>query len=264
MESGSANRNAHASRPAEVFARNVDFFVAVSLAAQGRSNGYLSSVQDDMLTGYGTVRPPDVSGNAADALVTILDEGAPVYPATREWFLRNYGLYRALTPYDLARRVLEAPVEVGTDRASGASESPLMLTSSTAASARYAAVEEAEAAGFASIDAWVCRSPGASYNRALESARRRLVVEAAAARARGVAVAQGRALAGRTGQKWIERELYGPRWTGAEADSLLLPLLASQVEQARHVADVDVARTANPFVLLTPPDHCAAAPFHAF
>jgi hypothetical protein len=27
---------------------------------------------------------------------------------------------------------------------------------------------------------------------------------------------------------------------------------------------VDVTRTANPFVLLTPPDHCAAAPFHAF
>jgi hypothetical protein len=103
--------SAHARRPAEVFARNVDWFVAVSLAAEGRMNGYLSSVQDDILTGYGTVRPPDITGTAGTALVSILDQVAPLYPATREWFLKSYGVDRSLTPYDLARRVLEAATE---------------------------------------------------------------------------------------------------------------------------------------------------------
>ena len=54
----------HAQRPAEVFARSLDWFVVVAPAAEGRMNGYLSSVQDDLLTGYGTVLPPDVTGTA--------------------------------------------------------------------------------------------------------------------------------------------------------------------------------------------------------
>ena len=44
-------------RPAEVFARSVDWLVAMSLAREGRSDGYLSAVQDAALTGYTTVSP---------------------------------------------------------------------------------------------------------------------------------------------------------------------------------------------------------------
>src|SRR5690606_19082565 len=94
-----------------IFARNLDWFVAVSLAAQGRSNGYLSSVQDDMLTGYGTVTPPDISGRAGDALIYILDEVAPLYPETRNVFLKSYGTARAFTPFDLVRRIIETRME---------------------------------------------------------------------------------------------------------------------------------------------------------
>ncbi|NIP81743.1 MAG: hypothetical protein GWM90_22010, partial [Gemmatimonadetes bacterium] len=72
----------HANRPAEVFARSMDWFVAVALAREGRINGYLSSVQDEVLTGYGTVAPPDVTGTAGQALMALLDEVAPVYPET--------------------------------------------------------------------------------------------------------------------------------------------------------------------------------------
>jgi hypothetical protein len=102
----------HATRPAEVFARSVDWFAAVALARQGRINGYLSSVQDDLLTGYGTVTPPDVTGAVGQALVALLDEVAPIYPDTRRWFLQNYGQLRAPSAYDLARRILEAPLDV--------------------------------------------------------------------------------------------------------------------------------------------------------
>ncbi len=103
---------AHATRPAEVFARSVDWFTAVALAQQGRINGYLSSVQDDLLTGYGTVNPPDVTGAAGQSLVALLDEVAPVYPETRRWFLHSYGQLRAPSAFDLARRILEAPLDV--------------------------------------------------------------------------------------------------------------------------------------------------------
>ena len=48
-------RPPHDLRPAEVFARNFDWFVAVSLAREGRVNGYLTAVQDEVLTGYATV-----------------------------------------------------------------------------------------------------------------------------------------------------------------------------------------------------------------
>jgi hypothetical protein len=90
----SANRSGAAGEPADrmadVLARGVDWLVAASLAAQGRSNGYLTSIQDEVLTGHGTARPPE-SGEAAEALLGILDEVAPVHPATRDWFVRRYG-----------------------------------------------------------------------------------------------------------------------------------------------------------------------------
>src|SRR5690606_31589612 len=73
-EPGARTPPLHSRRPAEVFARSVDWFVVVSLAREGRTNGYLSSVQDDVITGYGTVTPPDVTGAAGAALIAILDE----------------------------------------------------------------------------------------------------------------------------------------------------------------------------------------------
>ena len=39
-------------RPAEIFATQVDWFVAQALAREGRSNGFLSGVQDELLTGH--------------------------------------------------------------------------------------------------------------------------------------------------------------------------------------------------------------------
>src|SRR5690349_19949936 len=43
---GGATSQQTKERPAELFASDVDWFIASSLARQGRSNGYLSAVQD--------------------------------------------------------------------------------------------------------------------------------------------------------------------------------------------------------------------------
>jgi hypothetical protein len=250
--------SAHARRPAEVFARNIDWFVAVSLAAEGRINGYLSSVQDDMLTGYGTVRPPDITGTAGRALVNILDEVAPLYPATRDWFLKSYGPQRSLTPYDLVRGVLESSLP---DRAGAHSPHPLALATSTASSMAFARVHDAREAGFQAIDSWVCRSPGAAYDPDLETARRRLVLDAARARARGLAIERATDLAGQDGRRWVERQLFGPPWPASDADSTLLRALQPLVAGVGDVGQPDVELAPDRFDLSTPPQDCLAAPF---
>jgi hypothetical protein len=145
----------------------VDWFVAASLASQGRTNGYLSSVQDDMLTGYGTVRPPDLTGRAGDAIVTILDEVAPLYPDTRDWFLRSYGTARAMNSFDLIRNMAEIELPRPSDvRVS------LAASHAWAVDPVFAAITEAQARGFESIDSWSCRAPMGAYDSRLETARR--------------------------------------------------------------------------------------------
>ena len=108
----SRKTTAHARRPAEIFARNVDWYVSVALAQQGRRNGYLSSVQDEIITGYGTVGPPDVSGKAGDALLSIIADLAPIYREQSETFRALYGTARTPRAYDLARSITE-PVLFG-------------------------------------------------------------------------------------------------------------------------------------------------------
>jgi hypothetical protein len=250
--------SAHARRPAEVFARNIDWFVAVSLAAEGRINGYLSSVQDDMLTGYGTVRSPDITGTAGRALVTILDEVAPLYPTTREWFLKSYGPQRSLTPYDLVRRVFESAPAPKPDRET---THPLELGASTTSAIAFAPVQSARAAGVAAIEAWICRTPGAAYDPGLERARRDLVAEAARARARGIALERARDLAGADAKRWVAWQLYGASAPAAAIDTALSPVLQPLVDGVRDVASLDVAMSTGRFDLYMPPKHCAAAPF---
>jgi hypothetical protein len=247
----------HESRPAEIFARNIDWFVAVSLAADGRSNGYLTSIQDDVLTGYGTARAPDVSGAAGETLVSILDEVAPLYPATREWFLKSYGLSRALTPHDLARRVLDAHLEQ-------AGEDPALhgpVAAVTLAARRLGPVEKAREAGFAAIDTWICRAPGAAYNPRLEAARRQLVVEAAAARVRGTALEYARSVAGEPGRRHTARALFGPGWPGAVVDSSTAALLEPLPTLAVAIGAGRITTPPRRIDLVGPPDRCATAPF---
>lgn len=106
----------HANRPTEVFARSVEWYVAVALAAQDRSNGYLTSIQDELLKGYGSARPPGASGVAGEALIAILDEVAPLPLASRAAYLARYGRAPALTPAELVARATGSAARQTTSR----------------------------------------------------------------------------------------------------------------------------------------------------
>ncbi|CAN5756900.1 hypothetical protein BH23GEM3_BH23GEM3_00030 [soil metagenome] len=258
MEAGVPDRlHAHATRPAENFARAIDWFVAASLASQGRSNGYLSSVQDEMLTGYGTVRPPDVAGRAGDAIIKILDEVAPIYPETRDWFLKSYGSGRALSSFDLIRSIIEVELPQETDV-----RTALPSAHSRAVDPVFAAIETARVRASSAIDSWICRAPGGAYNTELEQARRRLVVESASARARGVALQHARALAGEPGVRWVARRLFGGPWPAQDMDEALEELLTELVTATHGVASsMEPRPRSGGFELFSTPSHCSVLAF---
>ncbi|MBR9990376.1 MAG: hypothetical protein KFH98_11505 [Gemmatimonadetes bacterium] len=245
------DRGVHARRPAENFARAVDWFVAASLASQGRSNGYLSSVQDHVLTGYGTVRPPDITGLGGDALINILDDVAPLYPETREWFLKTYGSARVQNSMDLIRSM--ADVELPEPAAAGLLASADNRNVTTA----LAALVDARTRGFAAIDEWICRAPAGAHNEQLEQLRRRLVAEAAAARARGVALQHAQRLHGDEGARWVAYQLYGGPWPRQELEDGMEELLAGLVAEARQVERFEVRPVVQSFELLRAPASCA-------
>jgi len=209
-----------------------------------------------MLTGYGTVRPPDISGVAGQALVSILDDIAPVYPETRSAFERRYGAAHALTPWDLTRRVLQLD---GGDVASGAGDDADALTW---VGREFQAVEAARDAALAAIDAWVCSEPGASFDRQQESARRALVGEAAAARARGLALRIAREMSGQDGWLWMTQRLDGEPGTLAGAsDSTFTAQLAPIAQLATRAGEVSRPDPSPRIDLQGPLARCAAAPF---
>ena len=99
-------RPPHAQRPTEVFASSVDWFVAAGLAREGRMSGYLSSVQDELFTGFADVRAPDAAGAAGEATIEVLGEMTAVAPAVQRWFRATYGAGREPTAGERAQRVV--------------------------------------------------------------------------------------------------------------------------------------------------------------
>lgn len=97
----------HSKRPTEVFAASVDWFVAAALARDGRLDGYLTAVQDELLTGYASVPPPDMHGQSGEATLAVLEEMTTVPPPLQLWFRTHYGRERESSMLARARRVLE-------------------------------------------------------------------------------------------------------------------------------------------------------------
>lgn len=260
-ERGNPARPMHAHRPAEVFARSMDWFVAAALARDGRTNGYLSSVQDDVLTGYGTVMPPDVTGGRGAALITILDEVAPVHPETRRWFLESHGPRRVPTAYDLVRRVLEPEVIAGDAPVQPVDAAPPEPEADAAPPPVWLpalnALHRARDAALAEIDVWSCRDLRSTYDPRLDADRRRLVAAAAEARARGLVIQHAREVAGELGRRWVTSRFYGPPWFAPALDSVLATQLGAWTEQARRLGVADVAERSRGFDLPLTAESCA-------
>ncbi|MGH7483806.1 MAG: hypothetical protein ACRELV_16785, partial [Longimicrobiales bacterium] len=254
----------HDRRPAEVFARSVDYMVTLMLARDGRMNGYLSSVQDGVLTGYGSVRPPDFTGRAGEALVSILDQVAPLPTRARAWYVEHQGLSRSLGAYDLLRTVLEAPIPddeglvlfapagiTAVDSMGGHAPPPPTQVVGT----RFDALAEARDEALAEVDAWICGAPGAAYDRELQEARRGLVLRATTARARGIALRRAGEIGGHEGRRWVAREFFGEAFPTAAVDSMAARLLGTIVERAREIGRADIV-TNQSFRLFAPPERC--------
>ncbi|HEX2092148.1 MAG TPA: hypothetical protein VHG28_07080 [Longimicrobiaceae bacterium] len=193
-------------RPAEVFARHADWFVAASLARRGVSNGYLSAVQDATLTGYAGAAAPDAEGRSAEAVVRILGEVAAIPPEEARWFLEQYGPDRSPSPEEVVRAILEPPLpEQGATGAPAARE------------------EGAGACGTAPREVL-----------GEDPLLRELAALAARARARGVALEQAERLAGPAGRAWLARQAGGLLWSPLPVDSATVerldPLVREVVE----------------------------------
>jgi hypothetical protein len=97
-------------RPTELFARGVDWFVASALAQHGRSNGFLSVVEDATLTGYAAGAPAGLGLAGAQSLLAALGEMTYVPDSVRTRFESQWADATEIDPLLLVRRVLDAPI----------------------------------------------------------------------------------------------------------------------------------------------------------
>lgn len=97
-------------RPAEVFARSADWFVASALALDGRSNGFLTAVQDAMLPGYAAGPPVAIGAAGAVSLLLAIEQMTYVPDSARASFEASWSDPSVVDPVVMVRRVLETPV----------------------------------------------------------------------------------------------------------------------------------------------------------
>ncbi len=88
----------------------MDWFVASALAQQGRMNGFVSAVQDPMLTGYAAGSPTAVGIVGTQALLSALEQMTYVPDSVRDGFVAQWADPKTIDPVLLVRRVLGTPV----------------------------------------------------------------------------------------------------------------------------------------------------------
>ena len=105
---------AASDRPAEIFATRVDWFVAQALARQGMTSGFLSAVQDEMLTGH-VLHPERLRGaGRSRSLITALEGMTAVAPfAQRETEPTTYALMQFVLRAPLDRRAMRGSSDPG-------------------------------------------------------------------------------------------------------------------------------------------------------
>jgi hypothetical protein len=191
------------SRPAEVFARSVDWFVTFGLSSLGRSNGYLSTIQDPLLPGFAAGLNDAASLSAADALVGGLNEMTPVPDSIRLAYLDQWGDAAHLDPEVILARLRAAPIV----RWRGA----------------FAAVD---ASGMSS-------SPSCVLERLADGTPRdRFIAEASIAKARGFLRRRAESISVADRPAWAHAALGDPTWSRSAYDDLLRRTIAGVIEGA--------------------------------
>jgi hypothetical protein len=220
-----------ATRPAELFARSVEWLVATSLSRVGRTSGYLSAAVDEAIPGYGAALAPAPGGRMGEAVVRIVEEIASLNDKDRAWYLKMYGQHADPAAWDVVRTVLDAPLPEPEPGAAGVPASLSLsglhdaLPWAGTGSLLGAAAAEPVCVDFR-MDP---RAPDASWRRQLASVL-------LAARARGEALEQAERIGGAPGRDWMRGRLYGPGWTApARLDSATAEILEPLTRRAERV-----------------------------
>lgn len=174
------------TRPAEAFARLLDGFVTATLAGRGRSNGYLSSLQDDVLTGHGTAVAPDARGEGAEAFLPVLMVASRLPEAQAAEFRLRWGARRTPGPLGLMGEVAAAGTDEAALRRRPWRSLLDMRSLDEAVRARIDEVEAARAMALGTRAELVCANPFLSPVEDGEAAVRALIGAAAEARIRGI------------------------------------------------------------------------------
>ncbi|HEX4681369.1 MAG TPA: hypothetical protein VH277_01600 [Gemmatimonadaceae bacterium] len=120
-----ASSGAMSDRPAELFARGSDWFVASMLALHGRNNGFLTAVQDASIAGYAAGLPSAVGLAGSSSLLATLDQMTFVPDSARAAFESEWSDPAVVDPTLVIRRVLETPISWRSIWQGRASRTPL-------------------------------------------------------------------------------------------------------------------------------------------
>jgi len=212
-------------RPTETFARGADWIIASSLAHRGILNGYLTAVQDELLTGYASATAPRRDATRSDATMLALSEIADVEQDLLQWYESIYGQERKAGLADGVRRALTAPLPRLDSRVGGQGVFDAWKP------IRQLFLASPETSG-----AWDCLLRAPSLQTADHDAMRRAMQVAAAARVHGV-VGRWSDFSERSHTNWRFRMLGGAPWDPAGRAALEREMRDALLWRAARVDD---------------------------
>ncbi|HEX2206581.1 MAG TPA: hypothetical protein VHG93_02805, partial [Longimicrobium sp.] len=230
MRGGAEVQRRYAQRPPEIFARTFDGYVAVALALRGRSNGYLTTAQDEFIGGSGLALMPGARTDAAEPFMDLMMVASPVPAPARRDFMGRWGPGRTPGGFELAGRIAG---QAGPAPAPAVRPAPGMAELLATAERVRVEVDSVLALRGRVMAEWAaarCVNPLTGWASRPEP----LVNAAAEARIRGVVLAHARALGFQDAPAWLREAWLGtaPRrellrrpapWTG--------PALAGATEE---------------------------------
>jgi hypothetical protein len=210
MRGGPELQRLYAQRPAEIFARTFDGYVAAALAQRGRSNGYLTAAQDDFIGGHGLALLPGARTDAAGPFMEMMKVASPVPEPARREFLARWGEHRVPTGFDVANRIL-SNAGTGTLPAPAAGTPGMAELLAAGAKVREDVAEVAVLRDSA-VAEWsgaACANPLAARGARGEASVRHLADAAVAARVRGIVLVRARALGLESAPAWLRDAWLG-------------------------------------------------------